>query len=324
PRAAADLPPAFSEALDRIKKRVQAVAEELQQQLDDVNRRFQEVVVAQYSSWLAGDGEVRLTSQFLHRCVKPNWGAQLEKAVILIFDGMRYDIWDELLRPMLLDRMDVLEDYPAAALLPSETEVSRWALSAGTEPASFWPRKAENVHLQESLQREFNFSGQVEVVAPEGAGTGETVRYRAGNLDVYIFEFCDKELHKISVKTLPDTREVPSRPLAFLYQQHLKSLIDTEVMAIVRRLQPGTKVFITADHGFGRVHRERIWLESAWLNEPHDCSYLNAWLRQSLDEVKAPAKVRSNVWEFPVAALRMPSAEEARDRRTRTNWQKHY
>jgi hypothetical protein len=324
PRAAVDLPAAFSQALDRIRHRVRAMTGELHQQLDDVNRRFQELVVAQYSSWLATDSEVRVTSQFLRRCVKPHWDSQREKAVIFIFDGMRYDIWDQMLRPMLLERMDVLEDHPAAALLPAETEVSRWALSAGTEPASFWPRKAENIHLQEALQREFNYSGEVEAVAPEGAGTGETVRYRAGNLDVYIFEFCDKELHKIAVKTLPDGREVPSRPLAFLYQQYLKSLIDTEVMAIVRSLAPGTKVFITADHGFGRVPRERIWLEASWLNEPHDCSYLNAWMRQSLDEVKAPGKVRLNVLEFSVAALRMPSTEVARDRRTRTSWEKRY
>jgi hypothetical protein len=30
--------------------------------------------------------------------------------------------------------------------------------------------------------------------------TGETVRYRAGNIDFFIFELCDKELHKIPVK----------------------------------------------------------------------------------------------------------------------------
>jgi hypothetical protein len=324
PRGAADLPPAFGEALGRIRQRVGAMTEEVFQQLDEVNRRFQELVVAQYPSWLAADGEVRLTSQFVRRCLKPHWDPQAEKAVLFIFDGMRYDVWDELLRPMLLERMEVIEDAPASSLLPSETEVSRWALSAGTEPVSFWPRKAENVHLQEALRREFNYQGSVDVVAPDGPGTGETVRYRAGNLDVYIFEFCDKELHHIGVKTLPDGREVASRPLAFLYQQHLKSLIDTEVMAIVRSLAPGTKLFVTADHGFGRVHRERVWLERAWLNEPGDCLYLNAWLRQTLDEVKAPARVRQSVWELPVAALRMPAAEEARDRQSRTTWQKHF
>ncbi len=324
PRSEDELPSAFGNALDRARQRVQAIAAEVLRQLDEVNARFQELVVARYASWLATDGEVRLTSQFLRRCVKPHWDAQTEKAVVFIFDGMRYDVWDEMLRPMLLERMDVEADLAASSILPSETEVSRWALSAGTEPASFWPRKAENLHLQDALRRDFGYSGTVEAVAPPGAGTGETVRYRAGNLEVFIFEFCDKELHKIHVKVLPDGREVPSRPLAFIYQQHLKNIIDNEVMAVVRALAPGTKVFVTADHGFGRVHRQRVGLEASWLNDPQDCSYLNAWLRSTLAEVKAPAKVRESVWEMPVSALRMPATEDVYNRDACTTWRKQY
>ena len=324
PRHEDDLPSVFSNTLDRIRQSVRAINEDVQKHLDEVNRRFQELVAMQYSSWVANDSEVRLTSQFLRRCLKPHWDSQKEKAVVFIFDGMRYDIWDELLRPMLEDRMEILEDYPASSLLPSETHVTRKAISAGTYPDEFDTRAGEDKLLKVSLAREFSYNGEVEVVNPEGLGTGETVHYRAGNLDVYIFELCDKELHKIQIKTLPDGRQVPGRPLAFIYQQHLKNIIDTEVMAIVRGLPPGTKVFVTADHGFGRVHRERIWLEASWLNQPEDCSYLNAWLRQSLADVGAPGKVRQNVWEFPVRELRMPETENAYDRRSRQNWQKQY
>ena len=53
----------------------------------------------------------------------------------------------------------------------------------------------------------------------------------------------------------------PSRPLAYIYQQQLKNIIDTEVMAIVRKLAPGTKVFVVADHGFGPVAREKLWFD---------------------------------------------------------------
>jgi len=126
------------------------------------------------------------------------------------------------------------------------------------------------------------------------------------------------------MKTLPDGREVPSRPLAFVYQQHLKNIIETEVMAIIRTLAPGTKVFLTADHGFGRIHRKRIGVEASWLNEPQDCAYLNAWLRNSLKEVKAPDKTRGNVWEFKVAHLRMPATAMAIDKATRQTWQKYF
>jgi hypothetical protein len=324
PRAGDELPVEFGEALGCIRQRVRLIADDVHRQIDEINRRFQEMVAAQYPTWVASDGEVRLTSQFLRRCVKPHWDPQREKAVVFIFDGMRYDVWDELLRPMLEDRLEVIEDYPASSLLPSETEVSRWALAAGAEPESFWPPKAESVHLKEALSREFNFQGEVEVADPEGSGTGETVRYRAGNLEYYIFEFCDKELHGIQMKELADGRVVPKRPLSYVYQQHIKNIIDTEVMAIVRRLSPGTKVFVTADHGFGRVGRDPLWFSDADLNEKSDCSYLNCWLRVPIKEANLPAKVRDNVIAFTPEELRLPKEETRTIKNTGNVFHKEY
>lgn len=324
PRPEDELPSIFGNALDSIRKRVRALSEEIGKDLDDLNLRFQSVVFRHYPSWVQKESDVLLTSQFLRRCLKPHWDPQTEKAVIFIFDGMRYDIWDEFIRPLFEERMELIKEYPACSLLPSETHITRKAISAGTFPDEFDAKAGEDKLLKAGLAREFGYQGEVDVISPETLGTGETVRYRAGNLDMYIFELCDKELHKIQVKTLPDGRQVPSRPLAFIYQQHLKNIIDTEVMAIVRSLAAGTKVFVTADHGFGYVHRERVWLEAGWLNHPLDCSYRNAWLRQSLDKIKAPAKVRERVWEFPVAELRMPATENTFDSKTKTAWTKQF
>jgi len=200
----------FSNALLSIRQRVRLIAKKVHQHLNEVNRRFQDMVAIQYPTWIATDGDVYLTSQFIRRCIKPHWDSQNERAVVFIFDGMRYDIWDELLKPMLENQMKLIADLPAISLLPSETHISRWALAAGMEPQYFLPRQAENVHLKEALRREFNYQGVVEAVAPEGSGIGETVRYKAGNLEYFIFEFCDKELHKIQIKKLPDGRKVPS------------------------------------------------------------------------------------------------------------------
>lgn len=324
PRSEDDLPSAFVNALTRIRQAVTAATEEVNLQLDELNRRFQEMVFAQYTTWISTDGDVRLTSQFLRRCLKPNWDPQTEKAAVFIFDGMRYDIWEEFLKPMLGDRMDLLAELPASSLLPSETHITRKAICAGVTADGFDSRKGEDVLLKDGLAREFTYTGSVDVIAPDAMGVGETVRYRAGNLDVYIFELCDKELHKIDVKTLPGGKHVPSRPLEFVYRQHLKNIIDTEVMAIVRKLAPGTKVFITADHGFGRVQRDPIWVNKDWLNEPKDCAYLNAWLLETLATVGAPAKVRNSVWEFSIKDLRLPEKETATDPNTRQSWEKHY
>ncbi len=125
PRSESDLPEAFADARDRIRKDVRLQAEDVGKQLNELNMFFQEFVVSRYPVWVKKDTEVFLTSQFLRRCVKPNWDPQVEKAVLFIFDGMRWDIWDDLLRPMVEDRQQLVKDYMALSLLPSETHLSR-------------------------------------------------------------------------------------------------------------------------------------------------------------------------------------------------------
>ncbi|MCX6673971.1 MAG: PglZ domain-containing protein [Methanothrix sp.] len=319
------LPKVFLESLDHIKQRIQEVTEKTNDLLDEINLRFQETVKKQYPSWIEKDGDVILTSQILRRCIKPHWDPKKEKAVLFIFDGMRYDIWDELFRPMLMGRMDLIKDYPASSLLPSETHITRKAISAGANPDEFDSRRGEDDLLREALAREFRYAGQVEVVNPDGAGTGETVHYRAGNLDVYIFELCDKELHKIKMKEISDGRLIPSRPIAFIYTQLIKDILKNEVMEIVRGLSPGTKVFITADHGFVQVGREPIWFNEEDLNDEYDCSYLNCRLKQSLLFSRIPDRIKENMISFTPSQLRMPSKEVIiSDRRTNTKITKTY
>lgn len=316
PRSESDLPVMFVDAVHHVQQSVRRIATEVRKALDEVNAYFQLMVAAHYPSWVATDGEVWLTSQFVRRCLKPHWDPRTEQAVVFVFDGMRYDIWDELLRPMLEDSMEIVADLPASSLLPSATRVSRWAIAAGAEPAQFYPPKAESMHLQKALADELGLTAEVKDVAPEGSGTGETVRYRAGALDYYIFEFCDKELHKIGKKTLPDGRVVPTRPLSFLYQQHLKSIIDNEVMSIVRRLKPGTKVFIVADHGFGPVGDEKLWFNRDDLHTDFDCAYLYAKLAVPFNEARLPRDKRDNMIAFTPAQLGMPTSEAWTDKKT--------
>ena len=324
PRASDNLPQEFTEILDRVKQRIQEVTEKSNSLLDEINLFFQEMVKRQYPTWIAKDTQVVLTSQFIRRCLKPNWDAEKEKAVLFIFDGMRYDIWDELFRPMLASRVDLIKEYPASSLLPSETHITRKAICAGTYPDEFDTSRGEDRLLNKALAKEFRYAGEVEVVNPEGAGTGETVRYRAGNLDVYIFELCDKELHKIKMKELQDGRLVPSRPMAFIYQQLLKDILKHEVMEIVRGLAPGTKIFVTADHGFVRVGREPIWFKEEDLNDDYDCSYLNCRLKESLLFSRIPDRVKDNIIGFTPAQLRIPKSEIVLDRKTNTKITKTY
>jgi len=310
PKRETDLPGLFLQALSRAQKRVRAISDEAHYQLDEVNRSFQDLVALQYPRWMAGKDEVVLTSQFISRCLKPNWDPQNEKAVIFIFDGMRYDIWEELLYPALAEKLELLQDYPAVSILPTETQLTRKAISAGTFPDRFDTKSGEDKLLKEGLGREMGVRQEVLVINPEGHGTGETVHYRCGKLDVYIFELCDMELHGIHLKKLGDGREVPARPLAFIYQQLIKNILDHEVMAIIRSLEPGAKVFITADHGFVRLGRQPVWFDDGDLNEQLDCSYQNTMLKVAFDQVNLKKELKAAMIAFSPQELRLPSREK--------------
>ncbi len=324
PRPRSELPAQIGDALVDAVAGVRALSDRAAKGLRQLNAKFEGVIAAHYAEWVANPGKVVLTSRFMESCLKRHWDPTTEKAVVFVFDGMRYDIWDQLLRPGLLDRMERVEEYQASALLPSETHISRKAICAGTFPDQFDSRAGEDALLKQGLNQHFGYTGNVEVVRPESLGVGETVRYRAGNLDVYIFELCDKELHKIDSHRATDGRLIPGRPLAFVYEQLIKSVIDTEVMAAVRSLAPKTKVFVVADHGFAIIDGERVRLDNTWLNEVDDCKYRDAMLRSSLKDVGAPKKMTEKVIEFPVGALRLPTTGSGIDRITRASWQKTY
>ncbi len=317
PRRKERLPKQFIEILEFVRKRIPEIKEKEEKLINDLNIRFQEVVKRDYPSWTEGSEEVVLTSQFISRLLKPHWDPQTENAVIFIFDGMRYDIWDEFLRPQLLEFMEVVEELRGCSLIPSETKISRNAISAGAFPDSFKPNDAENSLLEASVAREFAFSPSIEKVDPTDLGIGQTVRYSAdsGNLEMYIFEFCDKGLHNIRMKEV-DGKMVPARPLADIYEE-FRRFIERDVMAVMRNLAPGTKVFVTADHGFGPIGRDEIWFKEDDLSDPGDCHYLHCALPQSLSQTHLPQHIQLNIIEFSPKMLRLPVEERYIERRTR-------
>jgi len=323
PRHEDELPSIFGDKVKRIRQQIRNISDDINKQLDELNTHFQEMTAIKYPLLVQSDSDVCLTSSFINRCLKPHWDPKTEKAVIFIFDGMRYEIWDEFLRPIFEDRTDLIDDIPALALLPSETHLSRKAISAGNFPDTFDYHAKENDLLSKALERAYGSSWQVEAVTPDTMGIAETVRYRAKNLDVYVFELCDKELHKIKMKIL-DGRQVPSRPLSFIYQQLVKNIIDIEIMTIVRKLDPGTKVFITADHGFNRYGRESLWFRDEDLNEKSDCTYTNCLLRSDLNTAFLPEKVRNNIVAFTPEQLRIHKTESRTLKETGSVFHKTY
>lgn len=312
PRGLERLPQVFTEMAERLKTRLGGLAEVAQKGLDDLNAAWQDLVQGRYGAW-AGDeaGEATLTAHFLRRVLKPNWDSAREAAALFVFDGMRYDVWAELARPLFEARMETISDGPGLSLLPSETGVSRKAIFAGLFPESFDGGRGDDALLQEALARDFGYGEPVKTPPDEPYTTGRTAHYRAGNLEIHLFDLCDAFLHHVDMKGAPDGQMAPIRPLALIYEQHIKNVLDQEVARLIRGLKPGTKVFVASDHGFTMVGRRRLELEDALFTDKSDCCYLHAALRQPLAKAFVTNQTRRYLVEIPKADLRLPGGAGA-------------
>ncbi len=72
-----------------------------------------------------------LRDYILNRAIVPS---KDRKIWILIFDGMRLDTWEEIVKPTMLSKFEMKEEKLYVSMLPSETDVARVAILAGLSP----------------------------------------------------------------------------------------------------------------------------------------------------------------------------------------------
>jgi len=319
PRGANTLPAVFADLSARVLKAARILEGTVADDLDRFNHAFEDVVQRSFPAWVHGESQdACLTSMFVDRCLRPYWDPAHEKAVLFILDGLRYDIWVAKFKPVFEARMSLEAELPGMALLPSETHISRKAISAGLPSDAFNPsRDAENDLLDRSLKRSFGWSGPGLTVQPfQGAATGEAVRYSNGQLDVYIIDVCDKLLHHIGVKQIDGGDVVPEHPLCYIYDAQIGDIVAHEITSIVRDLKAGTKVFVTADHGFARNGREEIFFRTEDLNEPGDVKYRVSRLKNPASSIYMPKDKQGAFLDFTPSELHMATEEQVKDKKT--------
>jgi len=319
PRDLATLPATFADIPARGAKAARILEETVGDDLVRFNHAFEDVVQQGFPTWVRGKSEdVCLTSMFVDRCLRPYWDPAHEKAVLFILDGLRYDIWVAKFKPVFEARMTLEAELPGMALLPSETHISRKAISAGAPSDVFNPsRDAENDLLDRALTRVYGFSGSGLTVQPfQGAATGEAVRYSNGQLDVYIIDVCDKMLHHIGVKPTDGGGVVPERPLCHIYDAQIGDIVAHEMTSIVRNLKAGTKVFVTADHGFTRNGREEIFFPTEDFNEPADAKYRVCRLKNPASSIYMPKDKQGAFLDFTPNELHVASEEQVKNKKT--------
>lgn len=279
----------WQRARDKFKE-VMAIVESVQNLLD---QRFQDFYRLHYTTWIQQpDAPVIFTHQFLPRLLKAYWDPQSgQKAVILVFDGLRPDAWEELLLPVLQEKYDLVARQPGSAILPTETQLSRKAISAGCLPDQFVSQselKLLDHWLQQNMGLKLNFTIDKE---DDTVASGMTVRYLSDQLEYVVFNFTDKNLHNNEAD------------LAFIYDHTVSAIIREDVRSVLRELPEDALLFITSDHGFRPVPTQTVTIPAGVVADSYDVKYRNARAQSKLsgaDEKK--------VIDFDVRVMGIPTA----------------
>lgn len=257
--------PELAKRWETARQKLKEVVGIAQQVMELLDHRFQDFYRLHYTKWIQQeDSPVVFTHQFLSRMLKPHWDPQSkQKAVVMVFDGMRTDAWDEFLKPVLEERYDVVETRPGSAILPTETNLTRKAISAGVLPDAFKSTR-ENILLQKWLKENMGENIKFKVIQDDDTvDSGITVRYQSEFLEYIIFNFTDHNLHH------------NTQDLALIYNTTVREIIRQDVRSVIRDLPDDALIFITSDHGFVQMPNKSYTPSEEMVADVYDIKYRN-------------------------------------------------
>jgi hypothetical protein len=279
--------------VDDFEKRWNAEVRECRDAMNDAGRLRDELDIV-FGKLLEGrysdivPGEILSTDLFYERFFGPRRRkktGEVSRAIVLVFDSMRYDIWRQLVKPML-EREYVIEEDVGFALLPSETRVSRRSFFAGKPPSST-PKSGKESDLFAELVSSFHGKKVIMEEIPQSyhrPGMAFAVQSQDKATTACVFDFADVLSHKVDWN-----------PQTFL--EVSKALLK-EVQAFLSTAGPKAQVFVTADHGHVLPQgKTPIWLDGA-----SDIGYRSAYAVKRIEGHDA-----ARVFQIPAKDLRHES-----------------
>ncbi len=232
---------------------------------DDLDYLFGRLLEARYGELVPG--EFLTTDQFYEKWIGPRrrgTQGEVRKAVVLIIDSMRLDIWRQLIQPAL-EREYQVEEVLGLARLPSETRVSRRAFFAGKPPGQVPTAGKESDLLADQLSRFHAVTVTLETVRVQRPGLVYAVQAKDHATYAGVFDFADRLSHDVDWD--PHTVQEALRPLI------------REVRAVLAEAGPETLVFLAADHGHNRLQGGR----AVYLDDADDVGYFSAYVTKPVD-----------------------------------------
>jgi hypothetical protein len=174
---------------------------------------------------------------------------------VWLFDGMRYDTWTEVVRPLLAQNFAIEEEAALLAPLPTYTQLARKSLFAGGYPDSAWKGFGGRFTPDEQIlaARNFGLTSDREMNqetifidhADTDVGLEKLRRLKARRFNCLVFNISDDNLHNEK----GDLREINDK---------IRHKVERDVLPEMKRLVAGGDlVVVTSDHGFVELEDQR-------------------------------------------------------------------
>jgi hypothetical protein len=174
---------------------------------------------------------------------------------VWLFDGMRYDTWTEVIRPLLAQNFAIEEEMPLLAPLPTYIQLARKSLFAGGYPDTAWKGFGGRFTPDEQIlaARNFGLTSDREMNqetifidhTDTDVGLEKLRRLKARRFNCLVFNISDDNLHNEK----GDLREVNDK---------IRHKVERDVIPEMKRLvAAGDLVVVTSDHGFVELEDQR-------------------------------------------------------------------
>lgn len=183
-------------------------------------------------------------------------GASQGRVWILVFDGMRFDTWDVVIRPIFAEHFSIDTQLSQSyyAVLPTYTQVARTSLFAGCEPYEWRGYKGSPTRDEATLiARNLGLSQADAEAKLRLVAEADTAKSRmemgfaeddAKNVNVLIYPISD-ECHEFRADLAAFNNKIRTEMLGDK-GQGIRGILDD----VLRRVRPEDLVLVTSDHGF--------------------------------------------------------------------------
>lgn len=176
-----------------------------------------------------------------------------QRLFVWLFDGMRWDTWVDVIRPILEEAFRVEDQRPWLAPLPTYTAFARTSVFAGKYPDAWRGIKGGFTHNEGELaaanfgvkdQKQYDQDVVFVTQTDTDKGKSKFRKVQPRRLNFLVFNISDDNIHDAE----GDLREI---------NEAIRMKVRNDVLPEMKRLvESGDMVLITSDHGFVQLRQD--------------------------------------------------------------------